>query len=362
MKFRAAQLTDIPELLSIEEQVFPGDRLSARQMKRFIHSTHNAFLLAVQEQNITGYALVLFHRGTLLCRLYSLAVAPQYQGQGIASQLLKQCEAIAVSKGYITLRLEVREDNFSARMLYEKMGFKTLKTLVHYYDDLADGLRLQKRLIPTQAHISIPMPLYVQTTPFTCGAACLQMSFATLDPQYQPSRQQEIQLWREATTVFMASGHGGCSGQGLALAAHRRGYAVELWSHSSGTPFIDSVRQAEKKAIIELVHEDFCQQLEQANIPVFAKSPNTQQLETWLSQHACVVILISTYRFNGNKEPHWIVLSGMSDDFFFFHDPSVDNPNQLVSSASVPINKAALNQILGFGKQKHTCCLVITKG
>jgi len=36
---------------------------------------------------------------------------------------------------------------------------------------------------------------------------------------YQPSREEEINLWREATTIFMTSGHGGCHPIGLALAA-----------------------------------------------------------------------------------------------------------------------------------------------
>ena len=48
--------------------------------------------------------------------------------------------------------------------------------------------------------------------------------FSYLDKTFEPTRIQEMQLWREATTIFMAAGHGGCSGQGLALAATRRGF------------------------------------------------------------------------------------------------------------------------------------------
>lgn len=263
-------------------------------------------------------------------------------------------------QGSTTLRLEVREDNTAALKLYEKMGYKTLKLLIHYYDDLCDGRRMQKRLTPQESKVLLPMPLYVQTTPFTCGAACLLMSFACLDKTFEPSRTQEMQLWREATTIFMAAGHGGCSGQGLALAAARRGYHVELWNQSRSTPFIDSVRDPNKKQIIELVHQDFCQQLAEQDVSMIDAPPSQAQLEEWVRQGACVLLLISTYRFDGKKEPHWIVLSGLSDKFFFFHDPHAESEEHVSGSGYIPVGKAALSQIIGFGKQKQIACVVIT--
>ncbi len=54
------------------------------------------------------------------------------------------------------------------------------------------------------------------------------------------------------------------------------------------------------------------------------------------------------------------MLSGMSEKFFFFHDPHAESEEHAVASAFVPVGKKALCQILGFGKQKHTACVVIT--
>ncbi|MEF1253858.1 peptidase C39 family protein [Vibrio sp. M260112] len=82
-------------------------------------------------------------------------------------------------------------------------------------------------------------------------------------------------------------------------------------------------------------------------------------MENWIQQGAAVLLLISTYRFNGCKEPHWIVLSGMSEQFFYFHDPLIEETQDAVSAAYIPIGKSALDQIVGFGKQKHTACVVI---
>ncbi|WP_428773341.1 peptidase C39 family protein [Vibrio sp.] len=359
MEIRQATTTDLNDLNALELTLFESDRISPRQMKRFLQSAHSQVLVAICENQLVGYALLLFHKGTQLSRLYSIAVKPEFRGRHIAQSLLEQCEQSALDHGSTTLRLEVREDNISARKLYEKLGYRPLKVLIHYYDDLANGLRMQKRLIPKKDKLLLPVPLYIQTTPFTCGAACLLMSFATLSSEQEMSRTQELQLWREATTIYMAAGHGGCSGQGLALAAHRRGFQVELWTQSHSTPFIDSVRDEKKKDVIELVHQDFCQQIKQLGIDVIEEPPSTSQLEQWVTAGACVLLLISTYRFNGYKEPHWIILTGVSDKFFFFHDPYAESKQAAAASAFIPVSKESLTQIIGFGKQKQTACVVI---
>ncbi|MGL4476530.1 MAG: GNAT family N-acetyltransferase/peptidase C39 family protein [Shewanella sp.] len=359
MDIRVATPEDLPALLQLEQQVFVSDLITSRQMKRFISSSQSLLLVMEVDNQLAGYALLLFHRGTQLSRIYSIAISPHFQGRGYAKALLAKVEHEAVNQGYITIRLEVREDNISAKTLYQQLGYKSLKTLVHYYDDLASGVRLQKRLGAPSPKQLLTLPLYVQTTPFTCGAACLLMAFAYLRSSFKPSRNEEIQLWREATTIYMAAGHGGCSGRGLALAAHKRGFNVELFSRADGVPFIDSVRSQDKKDVITLVHDNFDSQLREAKVAIHESVPTIAMLETWIAEGACVLMLISTYRFNGNKEPHWIILSGMSELFFYFHDPEVQHADASVGASFVPINKSAINQIMGFGKQKHVACVVV---
>lgn len=360
MEFRRATSADVPALIELEQASFDGDRITSRQMKRFINSDHSLIWLAENQDKLAGYALLLFHKGTHLSRLYSIAVSSEFRGQKVAQQLVEKCEQSALDYGSTTLRLEVRNDNVAAKGLYEKLDYKPLKVLIHYYDDLADGVRMQKRLLGVSPTTLLPMPLYIQTTPFTCGAASLLMAFSTLDKDFEPDRRTELQLWREATTIFMAGGHGGCSGHGLALAAKKRGFEVELWTHSQSTPFIDSVRDANKKEVIEIVHQDFCEQIEKLKIKSITAPPNKEQIEQWIEAGKCVLLLISTYRFNGYKEPHWVILSGMNEQFFFINDPHSERENDVASSALIPINKDSLGQIIGFGKQKHTACVVLS--
>ncbi|WP_413769783.1 peptidase C39 family protein, partial [Vibrio vulnificus] len=120
-------------------------------------------------------------------------------------------------------------------------------------------------------------------------------------------------------------------------------------SHAKSTPFIDSVRDENKKQVIEIVHQDFCQQLEEYQVTMIEAPPSQTQLEAWVGEGASVLLLISTYRFNGSKEPHWVLLSGMSEHFFFIHDPHAESEEEAIASAHVTVSKKALSQIIGFG-------------
>ncbi|QHS14133.1 GNAT family N-acetyltransferase/peptidase C39 family protein [Shewanella sp. Arc9-LZ] len=359
MLIRQATPSDLPQLNHIENNAFSGDKISSRQMKRFLNSPLDSLLVAEIDGTLAGYALVLFHRGTRLARLYSIAVASEFRGRNIAFELVTQCEHTVVERGFITLRLEVRNDNIAAKNLYLKMGYKVLKTLVHYYDDLADGVRMHKRLDPPGPSKVIKMPLYVQTTPFTCGAACLMMAMSAVKPQYNPSRVDELSIWREATTIFMTSGHGGCSVHGLALAAIKRGLQIEMYSQSTSVPFIDSVRDSNKKAVITIVHDDFCQQLISQGVEIHNAAPTLVQIKHWIDSGYAVLLMISTYRFNGEKGPHWVVLSGYNEQFMFIHDPFVEAQKDAINAAYVPISQSELAQVMQYGKQKQVSCLVV---
>jgi Domain of unknown function (DUF3335). len=159
-------------------------------------------------------------------------------------------EQAASDAGRLYLRLEVSVDNTPAIKLYQTLGYQKFGIYRDYYEDHKDALRYQKRIRryrDTLQHRSVHW--LRQTTPFTCGPASLMMAMHGLNRAYQPSQEEEINLWREATTIFMTSGHGGCHPIGLALAAKRRQFTVEVWVNQTGTLFIDGVRSEEKNRL-----------------------------------------------------------------------------------------------------------------
>ena len=74
--------------------------------------------------------LALFHRklttGQLL--MDGIAVSPKMRGRGIGTKLLGRLEQYARNEGYESLRLDVIDTNPAARRLYERVGFKPVRT------------------------------------------------------------------------------------------------------------------------------------------------------------------------------------------------------------------------------------------
>ena len=85
-----ASLTHLDALISLENTCFSSDKLSRRSFKRFITNAQSVFFVVLMADKVVGYLLTIFHRGTRLARLYSMAVSPQYRGRGIARSLMKK--------------------------------------------------------------------------------------------------------------------------------------------------------------------------------------------------------------------------------------------------------------------------------
>src|SRR5690606_33195161 len=133
-----AQLEHLDRLVELEQQCFVTDRLSRRSLRRFLTSEHAVFLVALKDGVCIGYLLIIFHRGTSLARLYSIAIDEQYRRNGIGKALLVEGEALAQDKGALYIRLEVSQTNVEAIAFYHQFQYKEFGLLPDYYDDHAD--------------------------------------------------------------------------------------------------------------------------------------------------------------------------------------------------------------------------------
>lgn len=319
---RRAVPADLEELLRLEQASFETDRLSRRSFRRWLNHDDCVFLVSEQTAGLAGYILVIRRRGTRLARIYSLAVDPLYRGQGLASALVRQAERQARENGALYMRLEVAAGNKTAIAMYRSSGYESFGLYRDYYEDHGDAVRMEKRIQHFEpARGSRIIPWISQSTAFTCGPASLMMAMAALKRKYKPSPADEFQIWREATTIFMTSGHGGCHPIGLALAAVRRGFAAEVWINQVEPPFLEGVRDLNKKRVMALAHENFVDEARTGGIPIHYADVDQQQLTDFFTSGANVLILISTYRMDRKKAPHWVVLSGYDDHCLYVHDP-----------------------------------------
>ncbi|WP_416308035.1 GNAT family N-acetyltransferase/peptidase C39 family protein [Neptunicella sp. SCSIO 80796] len=359
---RNAHLDHLDMLVKLEEQCFVTDRLSRRSLRRFLNSEQVVFLVALKDGICIGYLLIIFHRGTSLARLYSIAIDEQYRRKGIGKALMLEGESRAQLKGALYIRLEVNQTNLSAIEFYHQFDYKEFGLLPDYYDDHTDAWRMQKRIRQyRQGIVKTPLPWCQQSTPFTCGPAALMMAMAGLKKNYQANLTEELQLWREATTIFMTSGHGGCHPLGLALSAARRGFSAEVWISQSGALFIDGVRSEEKKSVIQHVHADFLYQATKENIEIYYQNIEQQRLADACDQGAVPIVLISTYRMDRKKAPHWVAVTGYDEHCFYVHDPDPDEKHQdLVDCQYLPIARADFEKMSSFGSSRLRTAVILS--
>jgi ribosomal-protein-alanine acetyltransferase len=359
---RPARLEDLNRLVQIENRSFTTDRFSRRTFRYLLTRANATTLVAEINAQVVGYAMILFHRGTFLARLYSLAVDPAFRTLGVGSKLIEAAERLALERDCVTLRLEVRKDNASAIQLYQQHGYKPLEVLPDYYEDHMDALRMEKFLAPHLKPSWVRVPYYQQTLDFTCGPASLMMAMKTLRPSLLLDRKLELRIWRESTTVFMTSGHGGCGPYGLALSAWRRGFKVEVFVNDPGALFITSVRDPEKREVMCLVQEDFLEELKALPIHLEYRALGVEELTEKFDCGGIPVVLISSYRIYGEKFPHWVVVSGHDPSFIYLHDPYVDEKagKTQTDCINLPILKRDFERMARYGKTGQKAVLILS--
>ena len=363
LALRPAKDCDLDQLVSLENASFESDRLSPRRFKYWLKAseTHRVFLVATQGDRLMAYGLVIMRKGTRLARLYSIAVSGDARGLGLGRKLLVALEQQTLVQGKLFIRLEVASNNKAAVHLYQSLGYRTFGSYANYYQGTIDALRMQK---PIRQSLSLrllpPYPWYQQTTEFTCGPAALMMAMAGLNSDIKMSQSLELDIWRQATTIFMTSGHGGCHPIGLALAAHQREFEVSVYVNSKDPLFIDGVRSEHKKHIMQAVDEQFVNQAKTQGIEIIYTDPPLTDLRRELNQGAAVISLISTYQLDGKKTPHWVTVTHIDDDCLYLHDPDPDDLHpQAMDCQHIPIAQEDFYSLSAFGKNKLRTAVVI---
>jgi len=187
-RIRKAGPEDWPQLLHVEEKCFSSDRVSAERFRYYLRRQSILVLLAealdegetVEAEGVetgasgpasgrateavgrseaagavaageavwaaAGYAMVFFRKDSVSCRLYSLAVMPEFRGGGTVRALMETIYAEMARRGLRRLVLEVRPDNAAAIRYYEKNGFTVFGRYENFYEDGSYALRMEKIL------------------------------------------------------------------------------------------------------------------------------------------------------------------------------------------------------------------------
>lgn len=353
---------DLDALVELEAS-FEGDRLRRSALARLLTRPSADVWVASFEDGtgpavVVGDAIVLYRTGFASARLYTLAVAPSWRGRGVARALLERAEEGAKERGVVALRLEVRVDNEAAIRLYRARGYEVLGTTHEYYEDGSTALRMRKRFVAGGTHI-LAVPYYPQSLDFTCGPAALMMAMRFHGDEAPLGRAREIELWRLATTIFMQAGHGGCSSEGLAVAAMRAGFPATVVSSDADVPFLDGVRSPVKKDVIRLSHQAFSAELVERGSPVQQRDFRLDEVVDALRDGLIPLLLVSGYRLYAQKVPHWVTLTGFDAEHVYLHDPHVPDGTARADSVHLALPRGDFEAVSRYGRRRHRSMVLI---
>lgn len=131
-RMRTMTEEDIPEILEIEKRSFisPWTRGMFAQT---LESPVAYNFVMTGRQKILGY--VIFYQAGLEMHIMNIAVHPDHLRQGIGSDMMQRILETARTNSIEECFLEVRETNFPAQGLYEKLGFKGIGRRKGYYSE-----------------------------------------------------------------------------------------------------------------------------------------------------------------------------------------------------------------------------------
>ena len=364
-RVRNAARGDLDALMELEHRVFATDRLSRRSLRHFLKSPTAEVIVAVADGgHLAGTAIVLFRPRSRVARLYSIAVAPPMGGRGVGPMLLEAAETAALARDCRAIRLEVHETNHAAISRYRKSGYRELGRHARYYQDGGDALRFEKRLLPRSPALNAAPAYFHQTTEFTCGPACIMMALAWADRSFKPAPAFEFQLWREATTIFMTSGPGGCEPYGLAVALKRHGLEPEVYVSRAGPYFLDTARSADKRRVMQVTQRAYHREAETLGIPSHLTPVNESVLMRAFDAGSVAIVLVSGYHMVPRGRPHWVFAFGRDGRHVLMHDPAAIRDDQGMARApeTYAVPWTAFEPMTRLGRERLSAAIVIRKG
>jgi len=147
VRIEDASITHLDRLFEIEMECFKSEAFTKQQIAHLLTNKNCISLVAKENDKIIGFiiGMVYVEDNVLTGHVLTIDVSPSYRRKGIGIKLLQELEKIFIDKQVKVSRLEVREDNIAALGLYQKLGYKKVGKLHHYYGD-AHGILFEKAL------------------------------------------------------------------------------------------------------------------------------------------------------------------------------------------------------------------------
>ena len=148
------QEQDEPSFLHWKKGIHPSDEMiqdsiNTGQLYVLSDGDEIAACVIANDEKVDGYADAPWQVDSdEVMVLHVLAVHPDYRGKGLARRLVENVIEQERKAGKKALRLDVIENNTTAEKLYQKLGFRYIRTKTLYYDVVGEmTFKLYERVL-----------------------------------------------------------------------------------------------------------------------------------------------------------------------------------------------------------------------
>jgi hypothetical protein len=192
----------------------------------------------------------------------------------------------------------------------------------------------------------------------------MMMALAWADQAFKPEPAMEFSLWREATTIFMGSGLGGCEPYGMAVALKRHGLTPDIYASRPGPYFLDTVKGADKRRVMQLTQTEFHREARAQNIPSHLTPVSESVLMQAFDAGSVAIVLVSGYHMVPRGRPHWIFAFGREGRHILMHDPAAirDEHGAARAPETYAVPWPAFERVIHVDADLLSAAIVIRKG
>jgi len=178
------------------------------------------------------------------------------------------------------------------------------------------------------------------------------MAMKFFQPALRLTKGLELDIWRESNLVESY----GTSKEGLAVAAARRGFSAFTMGISRKHSFVDEISREIPSVdmdVLELLYRDIRSKFHAMGLSNVNGPIKLQTLKALLTKSHIPLFLTTTSLFGGKEDlPHWVVLTGYSDNALYVNNPLAEGPNTRVE-------QERLGRNLGY---RGIQCAVVIRG
>jgi ribosomal protein S18 acetylase RimI-like enzyme len=109
-----------------------------------VRSSNTIVVVARAEDRIAGFGIMRYSDDE--AHLDLLGVSHDHRREGLGRRLVEWLEKPALVAGISAVFLEVRGSNHGARAFYERLGYRTLTHIAHYYQGRESAIRMGREL------------------------------------------------------------------------------------------------------------------------------------------------------------------------------------------------------------------------